>query len=77
MPVPEEKNRPLSVFHASTRTDHSKKPDVVYKLIEQIYSNRKYLELFSRRRNNNDPKFSNWKFWDVDINNKIIKLKRE
>ena len=61
IPTPEEKNRPSSVIHAP-RTEHSKKPELVHALIEQMYPNRKYLELFARQ--NDRP---NWKFWGKEI----------
>jgi N6-adenosine-specific RNA methylase IME4 len=61
MPVPEEHNRRGSVIQAD-RTEHSVKPPVVYLLIEQMYPNRKYLELFARSQ------FSeNWTVWGNEI----------
>ena len=64
MPVPEEHNRPSSVIQAD-RTQHSVKPPVVYLLIEKMYPNRKYLELFARSQFN-----QNWTVWgnEVQIN---------
>ena len=64
MPVPEEHNRPSSVIQAD-RTQHSVKPTVVYLLIEKMYPNRKYLELFARSQFN-----QNWTVWgnEVQIN---------
>ena len=47
MPVPEEANRISSVISAP-RLEHSKKPDIVYDIIESLYPNRTYLELFAR-----------------------------
>jgi N6-adenosine-specific RNA methylase IME4 len=47
MPAPDEENRPISVIEAP-RKEHSKKPDMVYELIEKMYPGRKYLELFAR-----------------------------
>lgn len=44
--VPEWK--PKSIIEGEN-TVHSRKPDVVYALIEHMYPGRKYLELFSRR----------------------------
>jgi N6-adenosine-specific RNA methylase IME4 len=47
IPVPEEKNRHSSVIE-SPRLEHSEKPTLVYGLIEKMYPNRSYLELFAR-----------------------------
>lgn len=47
IPVPEERNRHSSVIE-SPRFEHSEKPTLVYGLIEKMYPNRKYLELFAR-----------------------------
>jgi len=47
MPVPEEANRVSSVIEAP-RQEHSKKPEIVYRIVEQMYPNRTYLELFAR-----------------------------
>lgn len=58
--VPEPKNRPNSVIEFP-RTKHSKKPEIVYELIEQMYPNRKYLELFARNKR------KNWKSWGNEI----------
>ena len=58
--VPEPKNRPSSVINAP-RTQHSKKPEIIYNLIEQMYPNRKYLELFARSIRDN------WKSWGNEI----------
>ena len=62
MPVPQEENRPPTIFHAGRTNEHSKKPDLVHNLIEQMYPNRQYLELFARQ--NDRP---NWKFWGKEI----------
>lgn len=51
MPPPIEANRPPSVLIASRR-EHSQKPEEVYDLIETMYPNRKYLELFARNNRN-------------------------
>lgn len=61
MPVPEEANRISSVINAP-RLEHSKKPDVVYDIIESMYPNRQYLELFAR-----DNKRDNWNSWGSDL----------
>jgi N6-adenosine-specific RNA methylase IME4 len=59
MPVPEEKNRPASVIEAP-RKEHSRKPDIVYEIIEKMYPNRKYLELFPGSQFN-----SKWTIWGI------------
>ena len=46
IPLPE--NRPASTIIAKRR-EHSKKPEVVYEIIEKMYPNGKYLELFARQ----------------------------
>lgn len=45
--TPNESERPSSVFEAP-RTEHSRKPDLVYDLVETMYPDRAYLELFAR-----------------------------
>lgn len=57
MPLPQEKTRPNSVFEAP-RKQHSEKPEIVYQLIEQMYPNRSYLELFARQ--NKRPSWVTW-----------------
>lgn len=47
--TPEPKNRFSSVIK-SRRTNHSKKPEVVYKIIEKMFPHSKYLELFARNK---------------------------
>lgn len=49
IPVPAEADRPPSVLSAPRR-EHSRKPDEVYALIERMYPNSHYLELFARIR---------------------------
>ena len=61
MPVPQEENRPSSIFYAARTNEHSKKPELVYELIEKMYPNRKYLELFARRER------QNWTNWGKEI----------
>lgn len=61
MPTPEEANRRSSVINAP-RLEHSKKPDVVYDIIESIYPNRQYLELFARDNDRQD-----WIVWGSDL----------
>jgi N6-adenosine-specific RNA methylase IME4 len=48
-PLPEV--RPASII-SSPRTNHSEKPILVYELIEQMYPNRNYLEMFARNERN-------------------------
>jgi len=45
LPLPE--NRPESVIEAP-RTNHSEKPKIIYDIIEKMYPNKRYLELFAR-----------------------------
>lgn len=47
MPIPAEENRPPSVLMAP-RKEHSEKPQEVYGIIEKMFPNCKYLELFAR-----------------------------
>ena len=49
MPPPSPKNRYASVIIAS-RGEHSKKPEIVYEMIEKMYPKGKYLELFARTK---------------------------
>ena len=58
--IPEESDRPESVLVAP-RTTHSKKPHEVYDIIERMYPNAKYLELFARNTK------ENWKSWGNEI----------
>lgn len=58
--VPEPSNRPDSVIEAP-RTEHSKKPEIMYELIEQMYPHGKYLELFARNKR------GNWKSWGNEV----------
>jgi N6-adenosine-specific RNA methylase IME4 len=60
MPTPMEANRPSSVFYAP-RTKHSEKPEIVYDIIEKMYPNRKYLELFARKKR------SGWTAWGNEL----------
>jgi len=48
IPTPMEATRPPSVILEDVQ-EHSKKPDIVYEMIESMYPNRKYLELFARQ----------------------------
>lgn len=58
--VPEEHTRPPSVLN-SPRKDHSQKPPEVYELIETMYPNRKYLELFARNSR------EGWESWGNEV----------
>jgi len=58
IPPPTEENRPPSVLEAP-RKGHSEKPNVVYEIIEKMYPNRKYLELFARNKKNG------WASWGL------------
>ena len=60
IPPPEAQNRPTSVIQAD-REEHSKKPDVFYEIIEKMYPNRKYLELFARNKR------ENWVSWGNEL----------
>lgn len=60
MPVPLESDRRPSVLH-SPRMRHSKKPEEVYDIIEKMYPNRKYLELFARNKRRG------WESWGAEI----------
>ncbi|MDR7450142.1 MAG: MT-A70 family methyltransferase [Armatimonadota bacterium] len=53
------KVRPSSVFF-SLVTEHSRKPDVVYQLIEAMYDG-PYAELFARRRR------PGWEVWGDEV----------
>lgn len=57
---PESKNRFSSVIK-SKRTLHSKKPIEVYEMIEKMFPNKKYLELFARE---NDRPY--WTCWGLE-----------
>lgn len=60
MPLPMENTRPSSVIE-SPRLEHSQKPDIVYEIIERMYPNRTYLELFARKKR------EGWKSWGNEI----------
>jgi len=59
---PKEKDRFSSVIYAN-REEHSKKPEVVYELIEKMYPGHKYLELFARTER------SGWVGWGLEYGN--------
>lgn len=58
--TPPEASRPPSVLH-SPRRKHSEKPIEVYDLIESMYPNQKYLELFAR------TKREGWTAWGLEV----------
>jgi len=60
MPAPTEASRPSSVLHAP-RQRHSQKPRQIYDLIEQMYPNRSYLELFARNKR------EGWTSWGNEL----------
>jgi N6-adenosine-specific RNA methylase IME4 len=47
--VPEQENRYSSMIKEK-RTEHSKKPICIYEMIEKMFPNSKYLELFARNK---------------------------
>ena len=58
--VPEQSNRFSSVIREK-RTKHSKKPDIVYEMIEKMFPNQNYLELFARNKR------KGWNVWGNDV----------
>jgi len=58
--VPAEADRPSSVLMASLG-EHSEKPEAAYRLVESMYPNHKYLELFATK-----PR-SGWESWGNGI----------
>jgi len=60
IPPPVEEVRVSSVLHAPVR-EHSRKPDEVYDIIEKMYPNRRYLELFAR-----NPR-EGWTSWGLEL----------
>lgn len=56
IPTPVNDTRPSSIIEAPVR-EHSRKPDEVYNIIESMYPNRKYVELFAR---NNREGWISW-----------------
>lgn len=60
--LPKSANRPESVINAP-RTKHSKKPEAVYEIIEKMYPNGAYLELFARSQR------KGWTSWGAEIEN--------
>jgi len=62
--TPEPENRPPSLY-TEKRTTHSKKPDYYYDMIEKMYPNGRYLELFARQQYNDK-----WTAWGNQIERK-------
>jgi N6-adenosine-specific RNA methylase IME4 len=60
MSPPTEENRPPSVLMSPVE-GHSKKPDIVYELIEKMYPNCVYLEVFA----NPNVKRNRWVHWGL------------
>jgi N6-adenosine-specific RNA methylase IME4/ParB-like chromosome segregation protein Spo0J len=58
--VPAEQDRPESVVYAE-RTEHSKKPQVFYDIIERMYPGRSKIELFARGEAR-----EGWKTWGLE-----------
>ena len=54
-PAPDKR---VSSVYSEKKTKHSKKPDYFYNLIEQMFPNGKYLELFARQKYNDK-----WTVW--------------
>jgi len=46
--------------------EHSRKPDQQYDMIERLYPNRTYLELFARRKDR-----PNWHYWGNEVVNDV------
>ena len=55
--TPETSVRPASVFEGPN-LGHSKKPEIVYDIIEKMFPGRSYLELFASGKGR-----ANWKSW--------------
>jgi N6-adenosine-specific RNA methylase IME4 len=54
MLVPDERNRPESVIQTGNNPeDDSTEPTNIYKIIEKMYPNHKYLDLFAGAANSN------------------------
>lgn len=59
--IPASNDRLPSVIE-SIRTEHSSKPDIVYEMIEKMYPQRTYLELFARKKFND-----RWVVWGNEV----------
>lgn len=62
MNPPEPEKRHPSIIK-SKRTEHSKKPEIFYEIIESMYPDGKYLELFARRKYSDK-----WTVWGNEVN---------
>lgn len=60
--LPKTKKLVSSVIKAP-RGKHSEKPQIVYDIIEKLYPDDKYLELFAR----NPKKRKNWEYWGEEV----------
>ena len=60
MPSPTTENRHSQVLNAPI-TKHSEKPTIVYEIIEKMYPNRRYMELFARKTR------ENWESWGDEV----------
>lgn len=56
LPTPLPENRPSSVFYGE-RTEHSRKPETAYELVERMYPEYKRVELFARNKRDG------WQTW--------------
>ncbi len=59
--IPLSENRFSSIFEEK-RTEHSKKPEIVYTMIEKMYPNGKYLEMFARKKHSDK-----WVSWGNEL----------
>ena len=57
---PEQPNRPPSILNAPIR-EHSQKPEETYEIIEQMYPNSRFLELFARNGR------EGWESWGNEV----------
>lgn len=57
---PKEEVRFPSVYREK-RTEHSKKPEFIYEMIERMFPGHKYLELFARNKR------ENWRSWGNEV----------
>jgi len=60
-PTPDDSLLPSSVLYAE-RLSHSHKPELIYDLIEKLYPNHRYLELFATKNR------EGWASWGLEIN---------
>lgn len=60
IPTPVNDTRPSSIIEAPRR-EHSRKPDQVYEIIESMYPNRNYVELFARNER------QGWTSWGDEL----------